>query len=44
MSPVTLPPWAEEMRAIFRAETIGQFVLYGIEMAAALIKSADRQF
>lgn len=29
MSPVTLPAWAEEMRAIFRADTIGQFVLYG---------------
>lgn len=29
MSPVSLPAWAEEMRAIFRAQTIGQFVLYG---------------
>ena len=29
MSRVTLPPWAEEMRAIFRAATVGQFVISG---------------
>jgi len=29
MSAVVLPEWAEQMRQIFRAETIGQFILYG---------------
>jgi AAA+ superfamily predicted ATPase len=29
MSPVQLPPWAEEMRSIFRAETVSQFVISG---------------
>jgi hypothetical protein len=29
MSRVILPPWAEEMRSIFRAATVGQFVISG---------------
>jgi AAA+ superfamily predicted ATPase len=29
MSRVTLPAWAEEMRSIFRAATVGQFVISG---------------
>ena len=29
MSAAQLPEWAEQMRQIFRAETIGQFILYG---------------
>ncbi len=29
MSGARLPEWAEQMRQIFRAETIGQFILYG---------------
>lgn len=29
MGQATLPPWAQNMREVFRAETISQFILYG---------------